>query len=137
MPCEKLGYVQIFEGYISTEQSLVCKACSTLIPNCAVCDSRTNCNMCEPGYLETPFKDDKGIDRLVCLKSFCGLTGYGGNCVKIPDDTEVKNCRRVVRIQFDAATTLESCEQCEPGYYEYSYSFKTLASGALVFVQKC
>ena len=93
--------------------------------------------MCQPGYLETAIIDDTGIERLVCLKAFCGLDGAGATCTAIKTDSTIKNCRRTQRVQYTQKTTLESCEQCNPGYYAFTYAFKKLTSGTLVFVKNC
>ena len=93
--------------------------------------------MCEPGYLETEIFDDAGSPHLVCLKAFCGIKGYGTTCSEIPTTTAVKNCLQISRVQFSAKTTLDSCDQCKPGYYAYTYAFKALADGGLAFVRNC
>ena len=66
--------------------------------------------MCEPGYLETQIIDDDGNERLVCLKSFCGIEGYGDTCTTIPTTSSVKNCQRMKKIAYDDSTTLSDCQ---------------------------
>ena len=125
VPCKKFGYVQKLEGYIEAEKELTCKLCSELIPNCQICSTSKKCDMCQPGYFETTIVNDarNGTDK-VCLKRFCGISGYGSTCNEIPEDSTLKNCRRAEKLQIDKKTSLDTCTQCMPGYYSYAFAFK-------------
>ena len=94
--------------------------------------------MCEPGYFETTIVDDaRNSTSKVCLAKFCGINGYGDTCQNFPSDTTLKNCRRAKRIQLTKKLSVDSCSQCEPGYYAYSFTLKDLATGGLAWVQNC
>ena len=50
VPCEKLGTIQILQGYIEEEKTLECVECKSVIPNCVVCKDDKTCDICYPSY---------------------------------------------------------------------------------------
>lgn len=39
-PCDEIGYIKQWRGYIESEQTLECVNCQDLIPNCLLCSSK-------------------------------------------------------------------------------------------------
>lgn len=74
------GKIKVLIGLIPTKMSLVCKECSDIIPNCMACVKKDDCMMCKGGYRRAQIKDANNIDRIVCVKDFCGFYGEGKGC---------------------------------------------------------
>lgn len=87
------GQIYQWVGVIESVQELVCSSCSELIPNCIMCDSGTNCNLCKGGYLRATIKDSSGVDNIVCLPDFCGFYGQGDGC---QDSVALEGCDKSV-----------------------------------------
>ena len=68
------------DGLIESERVLKCKSCSELIPNCLMCTSNKDCDLCKMGYRRAEIKDANGVSNVVCVKNFCGFYGEGGGC---------------------------------------------------------
>ena len=68
------------EGLIESERELVCKACTDLIPNCLMCTSGSDCDLCKLGYRRAEIKDANGVVNVVCVTNFCGFYGEGSGC---------------------------------------------------------
>ena len=127
-PCEEVGYIKRWDGYfIEAEQQLVCTACSEIIPNCVTCTSNEACTVCADGYSPNIITGNDGVERPVCLKSFCGVEGFGEFCTSMEDDSEGEyplDCRRATRYSYTfnkTTTNYYDCEQCRQGYYSYVY----------------
>lgn len=74
------GSIMRLDGLIKSEQVLKCKSCSELIPNCMMCTSGSDCDLCKPGYRRAKVKDAYGVESVVCVTNFCGFYGEGSGC---------------------------------------------------------
>lgn len=74
------GKIKRWEGLIPEKQTLYCRDCSEIIPNCMACTKTTDCDMCKLGYRRAIIKDAQGIDRTLCVANFCGFYGEGTGC---------------------------------------------------------
>ena len=92
--------------------------------------------MCEIGYQQLSVFDDDGVPHTVCLKQFCGLSGFGTTCVdKLPRTLD--NCAKHTSASVDSQQ-LESCEICMPGYYKYISTFyESSTTGEIILMYNC
>ena len=51
------GKIKRWEGLIPEKQTLYCRDCSEVIPNCMACTKTTDCDMCKLGYRRAIIKD--------------------------------------------------------------------------------
>lgn len=101
----------MLEGYIESEKTLECTACSDLIPNCKVCQSAFGgvaCNLCEQYYYETALYFDDGAEHSVCLKNYCGTEGYGETCL-LGQTSTLSNCRKAENLAFADGSQHDNC----------------------------
>lgn len=75
-----LGSILVWEGLIVSQQTLECKSCSDLIPNCLACRNSATCDQCQSGYLLADIYDSDGEKNTICIPDFCGFYGKGDLC---------------------------------------------------------
>ena len=61
------GKIMRLEGLIESERVLTCKSCEDLIPNCLMCTSNKDCDLCKMGYRRAEIKDANGVMNVVCV----------------------------------------------------------------------
>ena len=109
------GSIKILEGLIPTKMTLVCKECSSIIPNCMACRASTDCVMCKLGYRRAQIKDAYGNDRVVCVNNFCGFYGAGSSC---DGKVALEGCDLSTQTLYEEKV-VETCKRCSPGYYPW------------------
>ena len=92
--------------------------------------------MCEIGYEQSSVYDDDGNQNQVCLKSFCGLEGYGPTCLYM-NETSLANCWKADTINAYSQYLIDRCLTCIAGYYDYFFWFYSNDAGYLDFLRKC
>ena len=107
-----MGEIKRWEGLIPEKQTLYCRECSTIIPNCMACTKTNDCDMCKSGYRRAQIKDAYGIDRVVCVKNFCGFYGEGSGCT---GKVKIEGCDQSYFTLYNKKLQ-ETCQRCSAGY---------------------
>ena len=68
--------------------------------------------MCKAGYRRAQIKDAYGIDRVVCVKNFCGFYGEGSGC---SGKVKIEGCDTSYFTLYNKRL-VETCQRCSAGY---------------------
>ena len=93
--------------------------------------------MCETGYYQSQVYDDDGVSNQVCLKSYCGIEGYGPTCLNMAVETNLTNCWKADTINAQGLYLIDRCLTCVAGYFNYYFFFYMNDNQYLDFLKKC